>query len=335
MRRREFMVVLGGVMSASMAKPMSLCAQQARTIPQIGYIVTNSFETPEARRILDAWRQGLRENGYIEGQNIAIAYRSAGGDIERFPGLAAELVRLSVDVIVAPNTPGARAAQKATATIPIVAATMGDPIGDGLIASLAHPGGNITGLTFLGPQLVPKRVELLREALPGMSRAVILWHPNAFGEQTSTEMVREAEIAAQSLGMQLRFTDVQSVGDLDRAFSAIAAERADALIVFPGPMFFNERRRVVDLATKYELPASFGAREFVELGGLMSYGASISDLVRRSAAFVDKILKGAKPSDLPVEQPTKFELAINLKTAKTLGLIIPQSLLYRADEVIE
>jgi putative ABC transport system substrate-binding protein len=321
-------------MSASIAKP-TLGAQQARTIPQIGYMVTSSFETPEARSILDAWRQGLRENGYIEDQNIAVTYRSAAGDIERFPALAAELVRLKVDVIVAPNTRAARAAQKATDIIPIVAQVVGDPIGDGLVASLSRPGGNITGLTFLGPELVPKRVELLRQALPGMSRAAVLWHSNAFGEQTSREMVREAETAGRSLGMQLRFTDVKRVDDLDHAFSAIDAERADALLVFPGPMFFNERRHVVDLAAKYRMPASFSARGFVELGGLMSYGASIYDLVRRSAAFVDKILKGAKPSELPVEQATKFELVVNLKTAKALGLALPPTIVFAADEVIE
>jgi putative tryptophan/tyrosine transport system substrate-binding protein len=335
MRRREFIALLGGAISALTAKPKSLGAQEARSIPQIGYMVTSSFETPEARRSVDAWRQGLRENGYIEGQNIAVTYRSAAGDIERFPALAAELVRLKVDVIVAPNTPATRAAQQATATIPIVTNVMGDPIGDGLVASLSRPGGNVTGLTFLGPELVPKRVELLRQALPGMSRAAVLWHPNAFGEQTTKEMLHEAETAAGNMGMQVGFTDVNNVGDLDRAFSAIAAERADALIVFPGPMFFNERRQVVNLAAKYRLPASFSAREFVELGGLMSYGASIYDLVRRTATFVDKILKGAKPSELPVEQPTKFELVINLKAAKALGLDIPPTLLARADEVIE
>jgi putative ABC transport system substrate-binding protein len=212
---------------------------------------------------------------------------------------------------------------------------MGDPVGDGLAASLARPGGNVTGLTFLGPELVPKRVQLLKDALPNVSRLAVLWQPDAFGERTTTEMVRGTEAAARDLALTLRFEGLRAADELDRALSTIAAERVDALVVFPGPLLFNERKRIVELAARYRLPSMFVAREFVELGGLISYGASIDDLIRRSAIFVDKILKGEKPSDLPVEQPTKFELVVNLRTAKALGFEISGSLLARADEVIE
>ena len=212
---------------------------------------------------------------------------------------------------------------------------MGDPVEDGLVASLARPGGNVTGLTFLGPQLVPKRLALLKEALPSASQVAALWHPRAYGERTMNDMIKETEAAGQSLGLHLRFVAVQGPDQLDQAFSTIAAERSDAVIVFPSPMLFNERGRIVDLAGKLRLPLISMGREFVELGGLMSYGADITDFIRRGATYVDKILRGAKPADLPVEQPTKFELFINLKTAKELGIEIPATLLARADEVVE
>jgi putative ABC transport system substrate-binding protein len=310
-------------------------AQQPAKIPRIGYLVIGSPESPETRAVLAAFRQGLREHGYVEGQNIVIEYRAAEGKIERLPGLAIELVSLKVDLIVAGSTPVARAAQQATKTIPIVASVMGDPVGDGLVASLARPGGNITGLTFLGPELVPKRIDLLKQTLPKVSRVAILWHPGAFSERTNQDMLKGAEAAARTLGVQLQLAEVGGPDELDRAFSTMTKERAEALVQFPSTMLFNERKRIVDLAAKRRLPSMFGAREFVELGGLISYGASITDLIRRSAAHVDKILKGARPADLPVEQPTKFELVINLKTAKALGLTIPPSLLQRADEVIQ
>jgi ABC-type uncharacterized transport system substrate-binding protein len=277
----------------------------------------------------------LQERGYVEGQNIVIEFRAANGEIERFPALAGELVRLKVDVILAPNTPGARAAQKVTTTMPIVVPVMGDPVRDGLVASLARPGGNITGLTFLGPELVPKRLTLLKQALPTVSRVAALWHPRAYGERTMSDMMNEAEAAARSMGVDLRLVAVQGADEFERAFSTIDGERADALIVFPSPMLFVERRRIVELAAKHRLPSMAMGREFVELGGLMSYGASIADLNRRSATYIDKILKGAKPGDLPVEQPTKFELLVNLKTARELGLTIPREFLLLADEVIE
>jgi len=303
--------------------------------PHIGFMVTGSHDPLVARQGIEALREGLRERGYADGENIDVEYRSADGNIERFPGFAAELVRLDVNLIVAMNTAAALAAKQATTMVPIVVSVMGDPVADGLVASLARPGGNITGLTFLGPELVPKRIELLKEALPGISRVAALWHPSGYGERTTEDMLTEAEAAAKAVGVQLRFVGVRGAGEFDSAFSAIAAEHADALMVFPSPMFFNERRHIVELATKYRLPSISMAKEFVHIGGLISYGASIYDLIRRSATFVDKILKGAKPGDLPVEQPTKFELVLNLKTAKAFGLFIPQSLIYRADEVIE
>ena len=333
MRRREF---IGGVALSLVAVPRGVDAQQTRGAPRIGYLTTGSLESPGPRRLIDALRQGLRERGYVEGQNIVIEYRGADGKYDRLAGLASELVGLKVDVIVAPATPAARAAQLATTMIPIVASVMQDPVGDGLVASLARPGGNITGLTVLGPELVPKRMEILKETLPNVSRVAVLWQPDAFGERTTRDLLRETEAATQGLGVTLRFVSVRAPDEFDRAFSALTAENADALMVFPGPMLFVERRRIVDFAAKRRLPTIFTAREYVELaGGLISYGPSTDDLVRRSATFVDKILKGAKPGDLPVEQPTKFELVVNLKTAKALAVTIPQSLIYRADEVIE
>jgi putative tryptophan/tyrosine transport system substrate-binding protein len=330
--RRAFIRALAGSL---LAAPLGAEAQQAAKVPRIGYLVTGSLESSETRVTLEAFRQGLRERGYAEGQNIVIEYRAADGKIERFPRLATELVRLKVDLIVAGNTPMARAAQQATTTIPIVAGAMGDPVGDGLVASLSRPGGNITGLTFLGPELVPKRLGLLKEALPKVSRVGALWHPGAFGERTTRDMLKETEAAARALGVQLQLVEVRGPDELDRAFSTMSNERSEALIMLPSTMLFNERKRIVALAAKHRLPSMFNARESAELGGLISYGASLPDLIRRSATYVDKILKGAKPGDLPVEQPTKFELVINLRTAKALGLTIPPSLLGRADEVIQ
>ena len=331
MDRRTF---IGSLAGGLLAAPLAAEAQQAGKVARIGYLVTGSLESLEPARV-DALRQGLREHGYVEGQNILIEYRAADGRVERLPALAAELARLKVDVIVAVATPGGRAAQQATTTIPIVVVGMGDPVRDGLVASLARPGGNVTGSTFLGPELVPKRLELFKEALPSISRIAVLWHPGAFGERTMGDMLKETEATSRTLGMLLQLAEVRGFGDLDRAFSAMSKERADALFVLPSTMLFNERRRIVALAAKHRLPSMFNAREFVELGGLMGYGTNIPDLNRRAAIYVDRILKGSKPGDLPVEQPTKFELVINLKTAKTLGLTIPPSLLQRADQVIE
>ena len=328
MDRRAFIGTLAGGLLATEAQP-------AGKVYRIGFLVIGSLTSLETRVVLDAFGRGLRERGYVEGQNIVIEYRSADQKIERFPGLVAELVRLKVDLIVAGNTAAARAAQQVTSTMPIVSFVMGDPVGDGLVASLTRPGGNITGLTFLGPGLNPKRLELLREAIPKISHVAALWHPSFFGERTNQEMLKEIEAAALTLGVRLQLVEVRGSDEFDRAFSTMAREHADALFVFPSGTLYFERRRIVALATKHMLPSMYAAKEYVELGGLISYGASINDLARRSATYVDKILKGAKPADLPVEQPTTFELVINLKTAKALGLTIPQSLLQRADQVIE
>jgi putative ABC transport system substrate-binding protein len=332
MPRRAFLAIMAGGL---LAAPLAAEAQQAGKVFRIGYLVLGSLESPETRPSLDAFRQGLRERGYVEGQNIIIEYRAADGRIERLPALATELVRLKVDLIVAGATPAALAAKQATDTIPIVAPNMADPVQDGLVASLARPGANVTGSTFLGPELVPKRLALLKEVLPGASRIAVLWHPGAFGERTMKDMVKETEAAARTLGVQLQFAEVRHPDEFDRTFSAMARARADAFIVFPSVMLFNERRRIVALAAQSRLPAMYQSRQFVELGGLIGYGASITEGYRRAATYVDKILKGAKPADLPVEQPEKFELVINLKTAKALGLTIPPSLLQRADQVIE
>jgi len=336
MRRREFMSLVGGAAAApALFWPLAVGAQQAANIARIGCLVTGTLGSPEARAMVDAFRGGLRERGYVEGVNIVIEYRSADGSIERFPHLAQELASLKLDLILAPNTPAARAAQRATTTIPIVVAAMGDPVGDGLVASIARPGGNITGLTFLGPELASKRLDLLKQALPGASRIAALWHPGAFSERTTREMLQVTEAAARTLAVELQVVEVPEVAELDRAFSTITRSRADGLIVLASAMFFNERKRIIDLATKHRLPSMSNAREFAQLGGLIAYGASLSDLQRRSATYVDRILKGAKPADLPVEQPTKFELIVNLRTAKSLGLDMPPALLAGADEVIE
>jgi putative ABC transport system substrate-binding protein len=332
MKRREFLALLS---ATAAAWPLAVRAEQAAKVARIGFMVTGSLRSPEQRVMTDSFLQGLRERGYVERQNIIIEYRAADGQIERFTELAKELVELNLDLIVASNTPAARAAKQATTTIPIVVPVMGDPVGDGLAASLARPGGNITGMTFLGPELATKRLELLKQALPTISRVAALWHPGAYGESTMKHMLRAIEAGAGSLLVQLQLVEVQGAGEFDRAFGAMTRERADALIVLPSPMLFSERRHIVDLATRHRLPSIAMAREFVELGGLMAYGASLPDLFRRAGVYVDKIMQGTKPADLPVEQPTKFELAINLKTAKAFGIEMPDKLLVAADEVIE
>ena len=324
-------ILMSGVLSVT-----SHVAAQAPPKPaRIGYLSTGALETPESRQGLDAFRRGLRERGYIEGEHFVLELRSAGGDIERLPALARELVSVKVDLILAGATPGARAARNATTTIPIVAPSMGDPVRDELVASLARPGGNLTGSTFLGPELTPKRIEILKEALPRVSRVAALWHPGAFSERTTSEMLREAEAAARRFGLKLQRVEARVPDEIDIAFATMTRERAEALITFPSTMLFSERRRIVHLAAKHRLPAVFNAREFVNLGGLVAYGASIYDLQRRAGIYAAEILKGARPADLPIEQPTTFDLSINLKTAKALGLTIPPSLLLRANHVVE
>jgi ABC-type uncharacterized transport system substrate-binding protein len=331
MQRRDFIAVLG----LAVAWPLVGQAQQPKKVALIGYLATGSLEAPETRASFEAFRQGMRELGYVDGENVVIEVRAADSKMERFPALANELIGLKVDIIIALNSLSGRAAKQATSTIPIVVPVMGDPVEDGLVASLARPGGNVTGLTFLGPQLVPKRLALLKEALPSASRVAVLWHPRAYGERTMDDMVAETEAAGKALGLQLQFVAVQGPDELDRAFSTMGAARVDAVMVFPSPMLFNERTRIVDLARKLRLPLISQGKEFVELGGLMSYGADITGFIRRGASYVDKILKGASPAELPVEQPTKFGLSINLRTAKEIGIDIPATLLARADQVIE
>jgi putative ABC transport system substrate-binding protein len=265
-----------------------------------------------------------------------IEYRDAEGKSQRLPALAAELVTLKVDVIVtAGGTLAALAAKQVTKTAPIVFIAVSDPVASGVVTTLAQPGGNVTGLSNSNAELVGKRLEHIVHAVPGVSRVVVLWQPGGLGERTEQEMLKQADDAARALGIRLQFVEAREAADLEPAFSEMTRTRADAVTLFPSTMFFNERRHITDLAAKNRLPAVYQLREFVEVGGLMAYGTSIADLFRRAAIYVDKILKGAKPADLPVEQPTKFELVINLKTAKALGLTIPPSLLARADQVIE
>ena len=279
--------------------------------------------------------EGLHELGYTEGQNVVFERRFGESNPDRLRQVAAALVERQVDVIVAQSTTAARPAKQATSQIPIVAIGMADPVEDDLVASLARPGGNVTGTTFLGPELVAKRLQLLSEVVPQHSRVAILWHPRAYGDRTMAGMLKEAERAAVALGIQLQFVPATSPEDITGAFSLMTRERADALSVFPSPVLFAAYGRIAGIAAEKRLPTIYAAREGVEVGGLMSYGANLPNLARQTAVYVDKILKGAKPAQLPVQQPTKFELAINLKAARALGLTIPPSLLASADEVIE
>jgi len=309
--------------------PVAADAQQGKAY-RIGY-VGNSSASLEPR-LLGAFRDGLRNLGYVEGQNIRIEYRWAEGRYERFPDFMAELVRLKVDLIVVAGTPAILAAKQATNTIPIVMAVIGDALEAGVVPSLARPGGNVTGLSTVVPELEGKRLELLKQALPKLSRLVVLANPaNPFVEVA----LKHTQRAAEELRIKLQRVDVRQPEEFGHAFTVIANERPDALVVIADRFMLTHRAQIIAFGTKSRLPGMFPYREFVEEGGLMAYGPSYPDMFRRSATYVDKILKGAKPADLPVEQPNKFELMINLKTAKALGLTIPRSLLLRADQVIE
>jgi putative ABC transport system substrate-binding protein len=332
--RRRFItgLVIALTPPGATASAQEYKAQQAAKIARIGYLSTNLATAPH---LPEAFRQGLRDLGYVEGRNLVIEYRDAEGKLERLPVLAAELVALKVDVIVVPSTAPALAAKQATRTLPIVFASAADPVTSGLVTSLARPGGNVTGLSVLSPELVGKRLEQLKQALPRVSRVAVLWEPGGGGERTDKDMLKRAEVAGQALGVRLQYVEARGPAIFDRAFSAMTRAHAGALTVLPSPMFLNERRRLVDLAAKHRLPAGYPWREGADAGGLISYGPSIADLYRRAATYVDKILKGAKPGDLPIEQPTKFEMVINLKTAKAFGLSMPRSILLRADHVIE
>jgi len=329
MERRTFMAMLTG---SIVAAPLASKAQQAAKVARIGYLSPNLAADP---RLQEAFGQGLRDLGYVEGRTVVIEYRDAEGKFERLPALAAELVALKVDVIVAPYTPGALAAKQATGTLPIVFAAVGDPVASGLVTSLARPGGSVTGTSGRAPELVGKCLDLLKQAIPGVSRVAVLWQPGAFAESTEKDMLKGADVAARALRVQPQFVAARGPADFDSAFSDMTRARADALTVLTGAMFISERQRLVDLAAKHRLPAVYAWRVFVGAGGLMAYGPDLADLFRRAATYVDRILKGTKPADLPVEQPRKFELVINVKTAKALGLKIPPSLLGRADEVIQ
>src|SRR5262245_10820461 len=333
MRRRDFITLLG---SAAAAWPFVASAQQASTLPRVGVLAPGGSDSSDTGlSTLNAFIPALRELGYTDGQNIAIELKFADGNAEKLRTLAAELVERHVDVIVAFSTPAARVAKQATNTIPIVAIAMADPVQDELVTSLARPGGNVTGTTFLGPELVSKRLQLLREIVPGLSRVAVLWHPGAYGERTMAGMVKEIESAAQTLGTKLQFVPAAGPDDLTSAFSAINKEQADGFIVFPSPMLFSQYSRIVTFAASNKLPAIYAAREGVELGGLASYGVNLPDLSRATAVYLGKVLKGAKPAELPIQQPTKFELVINLNTARALGLTITRDFLLIADEVIE
>jgi putative ABC transport system substrate-binding protein len=333
MQRREFITFITGAVATW---PLAAHTQQATKIPQIGMLSLGRGDKSDASlATLDAFMPALRELGYIEGQNIAVDRKFADGDANKLSGLAQELVEHRLDAIVALSTPAVRAAKRATSAIPIIGIAMADPVQDELASSLARPGGNVTGTTFLGPELVSKRLQLLKEIVPGLSRVVVLWHPRAYGERTMAGMLKVIESAAQSLGTKLQLVPAASPADLDGAFAAMAQVRADGLIVFPSPMLFSQYPRIVTFAADYRLPAMYVAREGVELGGLVSYGVNLPDLSRASAIYLDKILKGTKPAELPIQQPTKFELVINLKAARALGLTISRDFLLIADEVIE
>jgi putative ABC transport system substrate-binding protein len=325
MDRRAFLATAA---AGVIATPVVARAQQGGKGYRIGHLSLRSG----LNEWDEAFRQALRELGYVEGRNLTIEYRWAAGKEERLPELAAELVRLKVDIIVTATTPGIAAAKRATSTIPIVMAAVADPVGSGLVAGLARPGGNVTGMTLMSTELAGKRLQLVRELLPKATRVAVLAH---HGTSATRLFIEQMRAAAQQTGVQLVVQEVSAAEDLPGAFGAMQRERAQAVIVQVNPLTSDHRKRVAELAAQHLLPAMYEVRGPVEAGGLICYGPSIVEMYRRAAFYVDKILKGAKPADLPVEQPTKFELIINLKTAKALGLTIPESLRFRADEVIQ
>jgi putative ABC transport system substrate-binding protein len=305
-------------------------AQQRGKVPRIGFLAAPSPSFFSTR--MNAFREGLYDLGHVEGKNISIEYRYAGGKLDRLPALAAELVRLKVDVIVTSSAPGAVAAKNATGTIPVVFVTAGDPVGMGLVTSMARPSGNVTGLTTHAPELSGKRLELLKEVVPRITRVAVLWNPSNPG---FSEMLKEMQAASQAHALQLQSLEVRSLEDFEAAFESITRGDSHAIIVVSDPFLNTHHRLILDLAVKHRLPAMYGGPEVVDAGGLMSYGPGFSDQYRRAATYVDKILRGMKPAELPVERPMKFELVINLKTAKQIGLTIPESVLYRVDKVIK
>jgi putative tryptophan/tyrosine transport system substrate-binding protein len=325
MKRRAFITLLGG----AAAWPMAARAQQTVKVYRIGFLGDSPGVFPDA---IEAFRLGLRDLGYVEGRTIAIEYRWTEGKPERMREFAEELVRLKVDVIMAPSSIHTGAAKRATSTIPIIFMSHADPLGSGHVTSLSRPGGNITGLSIMMTETNVKGLELLKETVPGLSRLAVIWDPATPSHEPGLKAV---EVAGPSLGLQVQPVAVRSATEFDSAFLAIVGERADAVLVLSTPIFIAEAKRLAELALTHKLPSLFGPRHHVAAGGLMSYSPDRADIFRRGAIYADKILKGAKPADLPVQQPTKFELVINLKTAKALGLQIPDRLLALADEVIE
>ena len=327
MQRREFIRLLSVIVAAW---PLAARAQQPAKIPRIGFL-GNSTATMEAN-LIGPLRDGLRELGYEEGRNVIIEFRWADGKYDQFPALVAELLAAKVDVIITAGTPATLAIKKATSTVPLVFIAVGDPVGTGVVPNLGRPGGNITGLSSIAPDLEGKRLELLREVVPKLSHVAFFLNPaNAF----HTASMRQARVAAQSLGIKLQPMEVNKSEQLDGAFASIVKEKPDALLILADRIFLHNRKRMMEFAIQQRLPSVNAYRELVEAGGLISYGPSYEDMHRRAAVYVDKILKGTKPADLPIEQPTKFTLLINLKTAKTLGLTVPPTLVARADELIE
>lgn len=304
----------------------SLWAQPAEKVARVGYLTSHSPDTFRA----DVFRQGLRELGWVEGRNLIIDYRSADGKVDRIPSLAAELVALNVHVIVAAATVPALAAKRASQTIPVVFTHVSDPVGTGLVASFARPGGNVTGFSHLNVGLGPKRLELLKQVVPNASRVVAVWHPGGLGAHMDKLMVTETQDAARALDLQVQFVSVRGLHDLDAAFAGIGGP----VILLPSPVFRNEPRLLAELAAKHRVPVVYFDREFAEAGGLMAYGADMAEVVRGAAGYVDRILKGARPGDLPVVQATRFELVINMRTVRSLGLTIPQAVAIQADQLI-
>jgi len=325
--RRTFLGVLAGGL---MAAPIATEAQSQAPLPLIGML--SPFSPSDSAPWYQAFLQGLRDLGWIEGKNVNITYRYAEGRTDRLPGLVADLIQLKVDIIVTSVTPDTLAARNATRTIPIVMASAGDPVASGLVESLARPGGNITGLTQIAPELAAKRLELLKEMTPKLSRVGVIWNPE---DLIAAQIWKDIQRPARQLGLQLLSLEVRTSQDFPKAFDGATRARVGALAITPSPLFVTNEQRIADFALKRRLPSIFHLKGFVERGGLAAYGPDRSELFRRAATYVDKILKGAKPADLPVEQPTKFELVINFKTARAIGLTIPPSLLGRADEVIQ
>jgi len=327
--RRTF---LGALAGSLLAVRLAAEAQQAAKVYRVGLLGGSPPNSPGGRRAWEGFFQGMRELGYLEGQNMLVEGRFYGDHTDRLPALAGELVRLKVDVIVAGAPPAPEAARRATSTIPIVMAIHTDPVGSGLVASLASPGRNVTGLSTLGPEVAGKRLQLLKEAVPGISRVAVLSNP---ADTTQALVLRETQVAARSLTVHLQVLEARAPTDFGGAFSAMTKERAGGVIILSSSMFYDQRARIAELAARGRVPAIYSLKDYAEAGGLMAYGVNFGESFRRAATYVDKILKGTRPADLPVEQPTKFELVINLNAAKALGLTIPQQLLSRADEVIQ